>query len=132
MKTHWSDGRLRNPAEESNRAGGEDNARADIREHIARNLPIADIRLDFQPPENLIEETVLEYVQRLQGGESLPPIYVRFDGSNYFCQDGFHRIEAMKRAGLMHIVAVVRPGSLADMAADFAAYLAELKKSLRS
>ena len=44
-------------------------------EKIQRQLRVSDIRLDFQPSENLIKETVQTYVDRLRCGEPLPPIY---------------------------------------------------------
>jgi uncharacterized ParB-like nuclease family protein len=95
-----------------------------------RRLRLDDIRLDFQKSVHLIEDTVLEYVQCLERGEKLPPIQVRFDGTNYFCEDGFHRVEASRRFGRKTIVANVTPGTLADMEANFNNYLAALKKSL--
>jgi len=94
-------------------------------------LKISDIRLDFQPPENLIEEKVREYVERRRRGESFAPIRVRFDGTNYFCEDGFHRLEAARRMGFATIKTEVRPGTLAEMEDKFAKYLKRLKVSLR-
>jgi ParB-like chromosome segregation protein Spo0J len=47
-----------------------------------------------------------------------------------FLEDGFHRVEAAKRAGVGEIEAEVLPGTLADMEADFQEYLKALKKSL--
>jgi len=80
-----------------------------------RRIPIGNIRLDFQPRENLLEETVLEYVNELQHRKALPAIRVRFDGDNYFLQDGFHRIEAAKRCRLKTLKAEIYSGSLKDM-----------------
>ena len=93
-------------------------------------LPVNAIRLDFQPAENLLEDTVDEYVEMLLRGEELAPIRVRFDGTDYFLEDGFHRIEAAKRLGVSKIEAEVLPGTLADMEANFQKFLNALRKSL--
>ena len=93
-------------------------------------LPISSIRLDFQRSENLLEETVNEYIGELQRGGALPPVRVRFDGMNYFLEDGFHRVEATRRIGLEVIDADVLPGTLDQMEAEFREYLKQLKASL--
>jgi hypothetical protein len=94
-------------------------------------LAIKNIRLDFQPPENLIELTVKQYINQIQRRDTLPPIRVRFDGSNYFCEDGFHRLEAARRIGRRKLAAEVFPGTLADMEAEYQKYLKRLKKELK-
>lgn len=95
-------------------------------------LPIASIRLDFQPPEHLDAETVEEYLLSIQSGEAIEPVFVRFDGAEYWLQDGFHRVEASLRAGRTQIVAEVSPGGLAEMESEWQCYLVEVKKMLRS
>ncbi len=94
-------------------------------------LSLDQIRFDFQPSENLTEETVADYLSRIQAGETLEPVRVRFDGESYFLEDGFHRVEAMRRAGIATIDAEVLPGTLDEMEARFQEYLKELKASLR-
>jgi len=98
---------------------------------VFKTLPIANIHLDFQPEENLIEETVVEYVCRLLSGEVIEPVVVRYDGTRYLLFDGFHRLEAAKRVGAQTIEAEVSPGTLADMQAEFQECLKEVKKFLR-
>lgn len=93
-------------------------------------LAIRKIRLDFQPAENLIEPTVEEYLLKLRRGKKLAPVAVRFDGTNYFLYDGFHRLEARKRAGLKTIQATVRPGTLAQMEKEWRINLARIKSHL--
>jgi hypothetical protein len=93
-------------------------------------LQIDTIRLDFQPAENLNEETVLTYMGRIQQGETLAPVTVRFDGRNYFLQDGFHRVEAAKRCGIQAVNAEISPGSFDEMEAEFQEYLKTLRRSL--
>ena len=94
-------------------------------------LPISAIRFDFQPPENLLEDTVQEYLAVLQAGGTIAPVCIRFDGTNYFLEDGFHRVEAARRFGLNEIDAEVLPGTLEQMEAEFREYLQKLKASLR-
>lgn len=96
-----------------------------------RILLLGAIRLDFQPPENLFEEVVREYVDRIRDGKKIRPIRVRFDGTSYFCEDGFHRIEATRRTGNDKIEATVRPGGLKQMEAEFKEYLDKLKKKIQ-
>jgi hypothetical protein len=82
---------------------------------MMRHLPVGKIRLDFQPAENLIEETVQTYVYQLRSGGRFQPLRARFDGTNYFLEDGFHRLEAAKRMGRKRVEVQIRPGTLAQM-----------------
>jgi len=66
----------------------------------------------------------------LQRGEEVPPIRLRFDGTDYLLEDGFHRVEAAKRVGVEEIEAEVLPGTLVGMEANYQEYLKALKKSL--
>ena len=94
-------------------------------------LRITQIRLDFQPAECLIEETVQTYVDRLKRGDRLSPLRVRFDGTNYFLEDGFHRFEAARRLRLKTVEAWILPGTLAEMETEYADYLKRLRTELR-
>ena len=82
-------------------------------------LPIKSIRLDFQEPEHLFDEKVWEIAQAMLSGEIFPPIVVRFDGENYWLQDGFHRIAAALSLDRTEIEAEVSAGTLEDMQAEF-------------
>ena len=93
-------------------------------------LRIETIRLDFQPAENLIEETVQKYVACLKCGEELAPLSVRFDGHTYFLADGFHRVAAAKRCGVTTLEADVTPGTLEEMEAEFSDHLKRLRARL--
>ena len=55
------------------------------------------LRLDFQPPECLIEEDRAREDATARRRPTSGAIIVRFDGESYFVQDGFHRIEAARR-----------------------------------
>jgi uncharacterized ParB-like nuclease family protein len=94
-------------------------------------LRISEIRLDFQSPSHLMEETVEEYVRRMRQGDRLEPVRVRFDGTNYYCENGFHRLEAARRIGRKRIKAQILKGTPAKMEAGFQKFLKALKKSLR-
>lgn len=93
-------------------------------------LRVGTIRLDFQRPECLIEETVLHYMDQFRRGKTIQPLRVRFDGTDYFLVDGFHRLEAARRLALTSIKAEVSPGKFAEMEAEYSRYLKKLKKAL--
>jgi hypothetical protein len=63
-------------------------------------------------------------------GEKLAAVRLRFNGTDYFLEDGFHRVEATKRVGVEEIEAEILPGTLADMEANYQEYLKALRESL--
>lgn len=77
-------------------------------------LAINQIRMDggTQPRATTDMFTVDEYATAMRDGALFPPVTVFYDGSDYWLADGFHRIEAAKRAGLTEIGADVRPGDV--------------------
>ena len=93
-------------------------------------LPISAIRLDFQSAENLIQDGVQEYVDRLRRGQRLLPLTVCFDGEGYFLKDGFHRLEAARRLGIK-IEAKIFRGTPPEMEAEWRDELNRVKKCLR-
>jgi hypothetical protein len=95
-------------------------------------LPIRLIRLDFQPEENLIQETVEEFTALLRGGHSFPPITVYFDGEIYWLFDGFHRLRASRKLRRRTIEAEVVLGTYADMDAEWKKGLEAVKADLRA
>jgi hypothetical protein len=92
-----------------------------------RRLRIERIRLGSQPQDNLIEECVIAYRDRMRYRAKIDPVLVYFDGENYFLKDGFQRIEAALRLGRKTILAEVIPGTRAGMAAEWKRFLAALK-----
>jgi len=99
-------------------------------------LPISALRLDFQPQDKYPlqeeeEEGVQDFVDRLRRGEIPPPVLVRFDGTNYFLENGFHRVEAMKRLHKRRIKVIVRPGTLADLEAEWREAMRRLNEALK-
>lgn len=99
---------------------------------ICRRLRIAKVRLDFQPAENLIDETVQKYIELLRRGDQLSPVRVRFDGANYFLEDGFHRLEAARLMGRKTVKAEIFPGTLSEMEAEFGDYLKCLRAEIKT
>jgi hypothetical protein len=83
------------------------------------SLSVASISLDFQPSENLSENIVNTYVDMLRRGDPFPPVRVRYDGTNYFLEDRFHRIEAMRQTGIQQTEAEIHPGTIVEMEAEF-------------
>ncbi|MGD1091101.1 MAG: ParB N-terminal domain-containing protein [Bryobacteraceae bacterium] len=90
-------------------------------------LPISSIRREFQPAEYMLEERIMEIVAALERGEILPSVTVRYDGQNYWLQDGFHRVAAMEAVGREEIEAEVIPGGLADIQAEFDRMAADMR-----
>lgn len=78
-----------------------------------KKLNLNAIRLDgnTQARVSLNEQTVGEYAETL---ESLPPVIVFHDGSDYWLADGFHRYFAHKQAGKASIACDVQDGTRLD------------------
>lgn len=79
-------------------------------------LAIAIIRTDgeTQSRVSLDVNTVHDYAEQMKAGAEFPAIAVRFDGSEYWLEDGFHRLKAAQLAGFGSIVAEVEPGTLEE------------------
>lgn len=69
-----------------------------------------DLDADTQSRVALSQETIDEYVAAINGGATLPPIDVFFDGADYYIGDGWHRIHAWKEAGVSMISAIMHNG----------------------
>jgi hypothetical protein len=81
-----------------------------------RSLPLAFLRVDGDTQHRITihASVVAEYSALMQAGAEFPPIRVWCDGANYWLTDGFHRVEAARRAGLPRLVADVLHGSLTE------------------
>lgn len=55
-----------------------------------------------------------EYVHAMREGAIFPPVVVFFDGTTYWLGDGFHRVEAARRAGVVALGADIRRGTQRD------------------
>jgi hypothetical protein len=96
-----------------------------------RRPPLSAIRLEFQPHENLIAETVASYACRIQRRERIEPVLVCYDGVNFWLKDGFRRYQAAWDMDRKTIMAEIVPGTLADMEAEWQRYMTRLKSELQ-
>ena len=81
-----------------------------------RTLRVDEVRVDVgtQVREAIAEHVVDDYAERLGEGVRFPPVVVFRDGSRYCLADGFHRLQASRRAGRDEIEADVYVGTRAD------------------
>ncbi|ODT71621.1 MAG: hypothetical protein ABS75_07315 [Pelagibacterium sp. SCN 63-23] len=56
-------------------------------------------------------EVVEEYAAIIRDGADFPPVTVFYDGKRYWLADGFHRLEAYRKAGALEIPAAVHQGT---------------------
>ena len=79
-------------------------------------LKLTDIRCDSgtQCRSGVSEETVSDYAERMQSGDSFPPVVLFFDGNEYHMADGFHRYLAASRNGSDELPAVLHQGTAQD------------------
>lgn len=79
-------------------------------------VPIKDIRIDggTQVRAAISENVVAEYADRMLAGDVFPSVMLFHDGNDYYVADGFHRVLAAKRNGLIDIPADVTAGTKAD------------------
>ncbi len=80
------------------------------------SLEIARIRRDgdTQGRSGIRECIVEEYADLIACGVMFPPVRVWFDGESLWLSDGFHRLAAAERNGLVVFTAEIRTGTLAD------------------
>ena len=62
----------------------------------------------------LDESVIADYAALMSEGVLFPPVRIWFDGKHYWLADGFHRVEAARRAGLQEIAIEFRNGTLQD------------------
>lgn len=65
---------------------------------------------ETQPRTAIVPETVDEYRVSLDGGATLPPVDLFFDGSQHWIGDGFHRVLAFRAAERSEVPAIVHEG----------------------
>ena len=66
------------------------------------------------PREKIDENHVNELVEDLNSGAVFPPVDLFHDGKNYYAADGFHRIEAYKKADQGEINSTIHDGNKRD------------------
>lgn len=96
---------------------------ANSNNHV-RRLRIQRISLGRRSRENLIEERVTVYRDRMSRREKVDPVLVYYDGETYFLKDGFQRVEAALSLGRKTILAEVISGTRVGMAAEWKRFLA--------
>jgi len=81
-----------------------------------RRIPLVDLRRDggTQVRETMNAATVQDYAEALAEGVEFPAVTVFFDGEAHWLADGFHRVLAHERAGLVDVLAEVRTGAKRD------------------
>jgi hypothetical protein len=81
-----------------------------------QRLPITQIRRNpvCQQREELDLKVVEDYKEAFLQNIKLPPVKVKFDGSNYWLYDGFHTTEAAIQAFLTELTVEVTSGTLRD------------------
>lgn len=67
-----------------------------------------------QPREELDYSVVDEYAELMNAGVEFPPIVVVKSGATHHLSDGWHRVEAAKKAGLKSLPANITKGTLDD------------------
>jgi hypothetical protein len=94
-------------------------------------INITDITIDesMQVRAGLDEPTVSQYEESLREGAAFPQVLVWAEGGAYILLDGFHRVEAMRRAGFIDTDAKQFTGSKSE--ATIAAVVANARHGLR-
>lgn len=81
-------------------------------------LKLSQLRTDgeTQSRSEMSESTIADYAERLSTvkDERWPPLEAFHDGRDYWLVDGFHRLEALKRNGVIVFDVRVQRGSLRD------------------
>jgi len=67
-----------------------------------------------QPRVKTDKTVVTEYAERLKAKDQLPPVVVFFDDKTHWLAEGFHRLEAHKKADWKQIDAIVIDGTKED------------------
>lgn len=67
-----------------------------------------------QTRASLNDETIRDYMLDMLDGALFPPVVVYYDGEIYWLADGFHRLEAAKRANQASIATELRQGTRRD------------------
>lgn len=88
-------------------------------ENTPRRRALDSIEIDAEIQQGAIhlnEETVQQYAERLQAGDTFSPVVVfeDVDESKTWLADGFHRVEAYKRSGKKQVAVEVQIGGRRD------------------
>jgi ParB-like nuclease domain len=69
---------------------------------------------DTQSRVDLDRTAVKEYASLMREGNKFPPVFLFFDGTDYWLADGFHRVEAALSIELEEIAAFISEGTKRD------------------
>jgi hypothetical protein len=77
-----------------------------------KEINTTEIVLDhnMQCRAKLSVKCIDDYTESYRTGAKFPPIIVFSDGKNHFLADGFHRVEAARKAGIDRVLAEIREG----------------------
>src|SRR6185437_15961665 len=81
-----------------------------------QSIALILIRLDGGTQSRLAlnEEYIHELLEAVSAGETLPPVIIYYDGTDYWLADGFHRYHACKRNERETIASEIRQGTRRD------------------
>ena len=80
-----------------------------------KEIPVHHIQTDgTQSRAAMSQETIDEYAEQIGKDVKFPPLVVFFDGERFWLGDGFHRLEAAKKAGCNHRWCEVHEGTQRD------------------
>lgn len=83
---------------------------------LEQNFKVESITVDkaLQPRVNLNSDAIADYKDVIFEGGELPPLDLVQDGETYYLVDGFHRLSAYKKLGILEVPANIRAGSRED------------------
>jgi ParB-like chromosome segregation protein Spo0J len=64
-----------------------------------------------QPRKELDQQTVQEYAEAMERGDTFPELLIYFDGSVYWLVDGFHRYHAYKQIKQRKVPCIIKQGT---------------------
>jgi len=81
-----------------------------------RTVKLNEIRIDggTQYRDQINQDVVKDYAEKIREGVVFPPVRATFDGSTYWLYDGFHRYFAAHDLGMVSIDVDYKPGTQTD------------------
>jgi ParB-like chromosome segregation protein Spo0J len=91
-------------------------------------IKLITIGQEMQQRGGINDDTVAQYAEAMQAGDTFPPAEAVSDGEFYWLFDGFHRIKAAQKAGLKTIMVNIRQGTKRD--AEYLSFSANARHGL--
>lgn len=87
---------------------------------VVKSVRLVDIRIDgdTQMRKSVNPEWIQGMVDKMKNDVEYPPVEARFDGTDYWLSDGFHRYHAHSRMGIKSIEVAYLPGTKEDARRD--------------